>query len=619
MAAIAAGSPIALMASNSLHAAIVQANISLVKPISMGSGLRGLNNPGRIGFYIDYSELDGPGKHTFYVARTHGVRGEVKVNFSTHGDAHSNVTGTLTWGDGEADIKSFEVDVPQKTFNGEHRIYAQLSNPTGNAVLQFGDQTRAYGVIDDDTVSDNAVFFDVDAPSNGSGTKTSPFNNIYAALAAASGKRFVYGKGTFKPDGTHKVGPYSHKAKGIAVTDSRDSEEDRLIIRAWPGYQLTVDGGTDTDTFGFFCGEDESYHTYKKINFRNLSTVGTSGSPCAAIWYHYGHEGSRGITVEYCNIEAIDGLENQGGISPYGVFGFKVWRCDIKNIAKNGDTTIAAGVLSYDGQCISVQRCTFSEVGKGTYQKRVANDGDISICCRFNLFDKASCYYGRSGDMNPGHSHTIVQCNIFIGDDGGDKADGLVHKTENAELPGRNLWWCNNVFDGCGEGANGAIILKYADEAKIFNNIFNNCRWSWTEYFDGSEDGIYLDIADYNHHFNTGWKAFMLRGDDYRATETAQMSIEVATGSVSVQDQQLMAARGETHAANDVFDVAPGFVDENQRDYHLAPNSPCKGTGLGGVDKGAYLTSIEVIGHEDTTVKSKIKIKGKIECIAGCS
>ena len=110
-----------------------------------------LSGPGRIGFYIDYSERTSPGEHVFYVCRTHGTEGAVGATYTSYGDAHMVVTGSVSWADGEADIKRFKINVPSKPSPGEHRIWVQLSDPTNGAVLHFGDYTRAYGVIDDGT------------------------------------------------------------------------------------------------------------------------------------------------------------------------------------------------------------------------------------------------------------------------------------------------------------------------------------------------------------------------------------------------------------------------------------------------------------------------------------
>ena len=42
-----------------------------------------LSTAGRVGFYVDYSELATTGTHIFYVARTHGTAGAVSVSYAS--------------------------------------------------------------------------------------------------------------------------------------------------------------------------------------------------------------------------------------------------------------------------------------------------------------------------------------------------------------------------------------------------------------------------------------------------------------------------------------------------------------------------------------------------------
>ena len=54
-----------------------------------------LTTAGRLGFYIDYSELATTGTHTFYVTRTHGTAGAVSCGYTTGGDAHTGTARIL--------------------------------------------------------------------------------------------------------------------------------------------------------------------------------------------------------------------------------------------------------------------------------------------------------------------------------------------------------------------------------------------------------------------------------------------------------------------------------------------------------------------------------------------
>ena len=259
--------------------------------------LASISGAGRLSFYIDYSERTTTGTHTFYVARTHGSSGIASVDYTTAGDSHTTVSGTLRWPDGDMSIKSFTATVSSKS-NGDHRIYATLSNAVG-CVLHNGDKTKAYGVIDDGTIAadSDAVFFDADAVSNGVGTQASPYNNVYDAITNVGSKRYIYGKGTQTVDATGVLSLFGETQYGIPMPATRASEETRLYIRNWPSFSCTFQGDGSTSRRGFASYEtDYSYHTFRGLDFQNFDN--TSISSCSAIGYYYGNVTD--INIELC-------------------------------------------------------------------------------------------------------------------------------------------------------------------------------------------------------------------------------------------------------------------------------------------------------------------------------
>jgi hypothetical protein len=552
------------------------------RPGGGGSGITlsmsmALTTAGRVGFWADYSELTEAGTHRFYIQRTHGTVGAIAVSYQSYGDTHIFTSGTLNWADGEADIKYVDVPTGAKTVDGEHRIYLQLSNPTNGAVLHFGDYTVAYGGIDDGTIAadSDAVFFDVDAVSNGIGTQASPYDNIYDAIAnVGATKRYIYGKGTVVPDGTDMVGPYGTKVKGVAVPATRTGESDRLIVRNWPGFTLTLDGGAQDDVCGFFGESDESYQTFKGITFNGMDTT-LSDNPCWGVWYHYGTYNTKSNNVEHCSFTNFDGGagENHAGVNPYGTQGCKVWRCTFDTIAHEGDTSNnnTGGVITYDGQYISVQRCEFSNMRHGTFQKRIRNLNDVSINAKFNLFNDTDAHYAISGASGQSHAYTIIAHNLFVGTASG----GITHDTENNALLGTKNMWSSNVFDSCGSGEIAAINAKLANGAIMFNNIMLDCRKVLSDYIN--EPLINWELADYQHHFGTTLPSQMY---EYRGTNYASIALFNS---------------GTGFAANDL-ESDPLFTNTVGGDYTLQGGSPAIGTGAGGTNKGIYLTGLEVLG-----------------------
>ncbi|WP_405230024.1 hypothetical protein [Lentisalinibacter sediminis] len=538
-----------------------------------------LSTPGRLGFYVDYSERTTTGIHTFYVCRTHGTTGTVSVDYSTSGDAHTAATGTFTWRDGEADIKFFTVEVPTKE-PGIHRINANLSNATGGAVLHFGEKhTTAYGVIDDGSISSDAVFFDTSATTSGTGSVSEPYNNIYDAISNAGTRRYIYGTGTVTVDGTNLDRPFGQTVQCISPPASRAGESDRLCIQQWPGKQaLIVQGdGASNNQAGFLTATPAkgSWITYRGISFRNLSQT-DSGGFGGGIGYIYSANGT-GVNIERCSFENIDAGDNVAAIMPWGATGWKIWRCTANNIQVKGSTSNqnATGLLqTYDGASISIQRCRMSNCSSGTFHKRIANAGvDVSLNLRFNHFIGCIARYSASGLDGASHSFSVVQGNLFQNITG---YGAIHHLTRNPDNVGQKAgWWCNNIFDSCGSGEIAAIHTQMANGAAIFNNIMLNCRRVWTDIIDESPNSD-IEFADNNVEFGTTYsQKYEWRGIDFSSAP------------------ELHAAAGfEGNAVS----ADPQFQNIRNGNYRLSPTSPALTAGVGGSSAGIFLTGAEIVG-----------------------
>ena len=574
------------MLKSAIAAAIVSpasAAVVVVQPDTSTQGaffplaLSGLSGAGRIGFYIDYSELSAPGLHNFYICRTHGSTGAVSVRYRSYGDTHTSVQGTLSWADDDISIHRVQVKVPNKTA-GAHRMYLQLSDPTGGAALQFGaTHTVAYGVIDDGTVSTDAIFFDAAAAANGTGTQASPYNSIYDAISNVGTARHLYGSGNVRVDGTNTATPIGASVHCIAAPTSRTNESDRLYIEQWPGKAKFSIQGTGTRASGFLAttSGQGSWVTYRNIGFSNLGGI-NAGFACG-IGYDY-RASAAGVNVELCqfdNINAASG-SNTAGVLPWGLNGMKIWRAksnDIK-VSGNARNNNSGGiVLTYNGENISVQRCRASNSGHGIMHKRVSTSRtDVSINARFNHFINVDVDYSASSLTGKSHSYSIVQGNLF------ESSRGILrHNTNNRSNVGVKAgWWVGNVFDGSGSGEIAAIYVRMANGAIIANNIMYRCQKVWGDEVDYS---AYSDIeyANYNHEHGTKNPS---QRYEWRA-------INYLTAAA------LNAASG--HEANPSTGD-PRFRDVNNDNYTLLANSAAKGKGIAGSDPGIYLTGIERIG-----------------------
>ena len=543
-----------------------------------------LPTPGRLGFYMDYSELDAPGTHRFYVCRTHGTAGAVMVNYATSGDSHETASGTLQWGDGEADIKSFSVRVPSKP-GGTHRIVARLSKPTGGAALHFGvEHTVAYGVIDDGAFAARAVYFNADLSKNGNGTRENPYNNIHDAIANRGSATVIYGRGTVSVDASHKSSLFGQPVNAIAPPTGA-GESGRVYIARWPGAgNFVIRGDGRLTTHGFLAAESDtgigSWVTYRGIDFRNLG---------AGIRYVY--NGATGVNVEYCSFESMDNGSNVSGFMPWGLDGSKVWRCRASNIRVNGDRSNnnAGGlVLTYDGRNISVQRSEIGNTAHGLFHKRISGSRtgkDVSINARFNHFKNCDVHFGAAATGGASHSFSVVQSNLFEN----DGSAGITHITLNTDNLGTQAgWWCNNIFVNCGSGETAAIHMQLANGAVIFGNIMYRCRKIWADTTNGAPDSD-IQMADFNvsYQISLGSQRYEWRGKNYSTA-----------GKLSRASGHEVNAR-----AGD-----PLFISPRNMNYRLRSGSLARGAGPAGSDAGIYVTGAEVIGPSDA-VRAKAPAK----------
>lgn len=269
---------------------------------------------------------------------------------------------------------------------------------------------------------------------------------------------------------------------------------------------------------------------------------------------------------------------NTGAFALWGVGqGCNVWRCTATDLA-NWDSVEAApdnynhnvaGVYSYGGIGIHVERCTFSVAEHGVFQKSINTLFDASATVRFCHFDNCYIEYGNTGSGGASHSYTIVQSNLF---DMTTRANlGYFHDTENSSSIGADCGWLfGNIFKGC----SAALYVRLANELMPINNVMLDCSLVVQEYIDYSAFGVDYKFWDFNHTYNSG--GYRHRNQDY--TDAADWNSSFPA-----------------FAANDV-DSDPLFTDSANGDFTTQMGSPLLTNGIDGTDKGLYFTGIEVIG-----------------------
>jgi len=112
-----------------------------------GDGDDGEDGPGEIAFAEDgFQVIEDGDSASIAVVRRNGSTGAVSVEFGTadgsavDGEDYTGVGGMLSWEDGEDGAKSFEVEIlDDDVTEGNETVELSLSNPTGGAVLEGGE------------------------------------------------------------------------------------------------------------------------------------------------------------------------------------------------------------------------------------------------------------------------------------------------------------------------------------------------------------------------------------------------------------------------------------------------------------------------------------------------
>lgn len=555
-----------------------------------------ITGAGRAAFYFDYSERSSAGSHTFYVYRTHGSSGSVSVQYATEGDTHSTVSGQLTWEDGEMDIKEITVPVSSSDLTthdglGEHRIRMYLHSPSNGLALHRGSFTRAYGVIDNDTMiaSDtNAIFIDFDAGTNGTGTQASPYNNWYSARDAwgVSSPRYIYGKGTCIPDGTD-VNP-----GGVSCLDEEGSngnlngtsDTDRLYIRNWPGATWTItSGGTaDNDKGGFYLESGCNYTTFKGIRFIDLNgrATGRVNGFAGAAWIK---GNKQAMTYEHLH---TDGSHSSSWAAPTGVFycdgdgpfGLNVYSCYANDVTATTSSSDDSPRPSHAWECyrggeVSITSCHFTDCDVYHKSGPTGLGTGVKFCVLGDYIR-----FGTNGATEGAGDYCVVQGNLIRQASNEDRGFWSNNEYKN-NIVDESIWVVGNIFENCGGtgGDSAPMVFQQGaqDDAIILNNIFTNCQRVMRH---NPDNGVSIRAMNYNHTYNvsaeSGW---LIR---YNSSQWS-----------TIDDFNASTGFEGNHTIGD-----PQFENLTSNNARLSSGSPCIGSGFGGTDKGLYLLGNEQIG-----------------------
>jgi hypothetical protein len=477
-------------------------------------------------------------------------------------------------------VQSFQVTVPSKG-PGDHRIVARLVSPAGGVVLHYGDDTVAYGVIDDGTVAtSNAIFLDADAAVDGDGSMGSPFNGWESTRdAIAASTRYVYIKGLFSPRIDAPDGGQGDPWRAVVGdTGTRTSETQRLYIRGWPGYEGGIDGQGATDVAGFCMRGSGDFVTFRKLSFLRLETA-----PQTTRSYFLRTDNRVGaqnfVTAEHLIVNGVLAGKTAATAAWYNegsVIGYKMWRCSFQNLNKVTTGTVPMYAFeSYGAYQVSFQRNTFGEQCQGIYQKETTTGGvDLAgWTVRFNIFHTGEIRVSTQGGR-PLYSWWMVQGNVFDSPALGLKFDG---SGPDSLKP----WIVGNVFYNYQHPTLGAIFVSSSPFTNpiVFNNVFSQINVP-IRYNEASN---FPEFQDYNHYSDMGKFAFKYLDAVYNSL-TEMRSAHPSLGANSVQGPEGTGA------------VLPDFVDVAGDNFRLKVDSSLRTSGLSGSQMGVFLTGYEGLG-----------------------
>lgn len=379
------------------------------------------------------------------------------------------------------------------------------------------------------------------------GTLEKPFCTIQKALdVAKAGDKVYIRKGTYNEQLT------------VKTSGTKDSP---IRISNYNNETVKVDGSNKSSknsygSIALLSIINKSYITIEGIEFRNLSTTGTSVVHGITVM-GYGD----GVTIKNCKIHNIEAKNdtrkaNGHGISVYGfdsdksisnitLSGNEVYDCILgcsESIALNGNVTnfTVTKNIVHDNDNIGIDFIGHEGSCKSSSKDR-ARDGVCSDNYIYNITSKNNHVYG-------GHASA-----------GGLYVDG-----------GKNIIMERNILKNCDVGISIASEHegKDADNIVIRNNLVTDCLSYAGIIFGGSssKNGTAKNIKIYNntvYHCKTG---LVIQNANSSTNDVRNNIIYKSTRNA------MYGTVGKNVVSNNLTED-PSFVDESNGNFRLKENS----------------------------------------------
>lgn len=345
--------------------------------------------------------------------------------------------------------------------------------------------------------------------------------------------------------GEPSCGPITPKNSG--------SPGNYIVYKGYPGERPTIKGdlGGDYDDYAV-CFYQKSYivldslivtESYRgimikdshHITVKNCKVFDTSGPPdgdnTAGIFFCHEEQ------IYACTVQACTTYDNKltsgGQWNASGIGAYNMTDCLVEgNVVHTQTGGMGIRLKGYDTTCVVRQNIVYD--------------------CNVGIFLGGYWCYG-----NHAYENIIYDCR-----------DGILIGNEYADNVDNKAW--NNTIYNCDES--GVKLEGYGDGGDInnlqsWNNIVMNCTGGgWQEWTVETANHSNL-YTDYNCFYDgSNNDVVTWHGTDYTLAEYVAATSGLDENSIP---------------QNPMF-VNPPY------DFHLHEDSPCRGTGLGGVDMGAY-------------------------------
>lgn len=451
----------------------------------------------------------------------------------------------------------------------------------------FGNTFGSYYVVDTQVQDEiNTIYID---PTNKNNNRNGNINNPYNSFSEFTIQN-----------------NYTYKLKNSTTYISSDV----LRIDNKNGVKLSTYGNSEMKPKFQFNGYNPALYF---INSSNCEIDGweISGSNAARslITSTGGSTEStynKNILIKNCILHTAyyNGTKSGGfGIETYNNDNLKILNCEIFNIAVDG---------IYARNCINTEigNCNLHNINQlyETNKDQTWSSGDgiqldgqwDGFYIHHNIIDRSDSKTGNksgiilnSAEGVSDNSTGIIEYNIFKKNNNVNehllisrglniivrynifKEDGLAL---NIQGKCKNTLIHNNIFYGCGRG----IMIGYSSTPKIYTDkIYNNVFYGLTGYNPYSNN--ISPAGGFHIQIDNGVKIESKNNIHVRTTDNSVSIYKfgtTATTNISNNCYDTISTAGKLGTGiNSIIDN-PLFVDSNNKDFHLLPNSPCINTGI---------------------------------------